>query len=77
MPPDFVEANLTREIGTLRELLGDTRVRFRHGETQLASWQSLIDVDLEIRLAVARPLSADLQLDVRRLTAQLRALDPH
>lgn len=77
MPPDFVEANLTREIGTLRELLGDTRVRFRHRETQSASWQKLIDVDLEIRLALARPLSADLQLDVRRLTARLRMLDPH
>ncbi|HET7788828.1 MAG TPA: hypothetical protein VFL36_22820 [Myxococcales bacterium] len=77
MPPDFVEANLTREIGTLRELLGDTRVRFRHRETQSASWQKLIDVDLEIRLALARPLSADLQLDVRRLTVCLRMLDPH
>ena len=77
MPPDFVEANLTREIGTLRELLGDTRVRFRNRETQSASWQKLIDMDLEIRLALARPLSADLQLDVRRLTARLCALDPH
>lgn len=77
MPSDFAEANLTREIGTLRELLGDTRVRFRRGETQFASLQKLIDVDLEIRLALARPLSADLQLDVRRLTARLRTLDPH
>jgi hypothetical protein len=77
MPPDFVEADLSREILTLRELLGDTRVRFRHGETHSASWQRLIDMDLEIRLALARPLSAELQLDVRRLTARLRALDPH
>jgi hypothetical protein len=77
MPAEFVEADLSREIGTLRELLGDTRVRFRHRETHFASGRNLIDVDLEIRLALARPLSAELHLDVRRLTARLRALDPH
>jgi hypothetical protein len=39
--------------------------------------QKLIDVDLEIRNALARPLSAELHLDVRRLLACLRTLDPH
>jgi hypothetical protein len=71
------EADLKRERLLLDELLGDTRVRFRQGKTQFASLQKLIDVDLEIRNALARPLSAELQLDVRRLLARLRALDPH
>jgi hypothetical protein len=52
-------------------------VRFRRRETQFASWRKLIDVDLQIRIALARPPSAELQLEVRRLTARLRALDPH
>ena len=77
MPTEFVEADLKSEVASLTELLGDTRVRFRHRETQFASWQKLIDVDLQIRLALARPLSAELQLEIRRLTARLRSLDPH
>ncbi|TMA40056.1 MAG: hypothetical protein E6J82_15800 [Deltaproteobacteria bacterium] len=76
-PTQVQEADLKRELLQLDELLGDTRVRFRHGQTQFASSQKLIDVDLEIRNARARPLSAELQLDVRRLLARLRALDPH
>jgi hypothetical protein len=71
------QADLKRDLLLLDKLLGDTRVRFRHGETQLASSQELIDVDLEIRNALARPHSAELQLDVSRLLARLRALDPH
>lgn len=71
------EADLKRELLLLDKLLGDTRVRFRHRDTQFASSQKLIDVDLEIRNALARPLSAELQLDVSRLLARLRALDPH
>ena len=77
MPAEFVEADLKSEVASLTEMLGDTRVRFRHRETQFASWQRLIDVDLQIRIALARPLSAELQLEVRRLTLRLRALDPH
>ena len=77
MPAEFVEADLKGEVALLARLLGDTRVRFHHRETQLASLQKLTDVDLEIRTALARPLSAELQLEVRRLTALLRALDPH
>ncbi len=77
MPLAFIEADLKSEVALLAELLGDTRVRFRHRETQFASWQKLIDVDLQVRIALVRPLSAELQLEVRRLTARLRALDPH
>ena len=76
-PTDVQKADLKRELLRLGELLGDTRVRFRHGQTQFASFEKLVDVDLEIRNALARPLSAELQLDVRRLLARLRALDPH
>ena len=76
-PTQVQEADLKRELLQLDELLGDTRVRFRHGQTQFASSQKLIDLDLEIRNALQRPLSPDLQLEVRRLTARLRALDPH
>jgi hypothetical protein len=74
---EFVEADLKREIASLGVLLGDTRVRFRHRETPFASWQKLVDVDLEIRNALRRPLSAELQLEVRQLTARLGVLDPH
>ena len=77
VPTEFVEADLKSEIASLDQLLGDTRVRFRRGETGFASSQKLIDLDLEIRNALQRPLSPDLQLEVRRLTARLRALDPH
>lgn len=77
MPVEFVVADVKRDVALLAQLLGDTRVRFRHRETQFASAQKLIDVDLEIRGALVRPLSAELQLEVRRLTARLRALDPH
>jgi hypothetical protein len=77
MPVEFVMTELKSELALLAEMLGDTRVRFRHRETRFASWQKLVDVDLEIRIALARPLSAPLQLEVRRLTARLRELDPH
>lgn len=77
MPTGFVEADLKSEVGSLSELLGDTRRRFHRRETPFASSEELIDVDLQIRNALARPLSPELQLEVRRLTARLRALDPH
>jgi hypothetical protein len=73
----IVEPDLQREIAALSELLGDTRMRFRHRQTPFAASQKLIDVDLEIRNALARPPSPELQLEVRRLTARLRAIDPH
>ena len=75
-PVLFVEADLKREVAALTALLGDTRVRFHHRLTQAASLQKLIDVDLEIRNALLRPLSAELQVEVRGLMARLRALDP-
>jgi hypothetical protein len=46
------------------------------GEARFASLHDLIDVDLEIRNALNRPLSAELQLEARSLTARLRVLDP-
>jgi hypothetical protein len=52
-------------------------MRFRHRQTPFASSQKLIDVDLEIRNALARPPSPELQLEVQRLTARLRQIDPH
>jgi hypothetical protein len=73
----FVEMDLKGEVASLGELLGETRVRFRHRQTPFASSQKLIEVDREIRTALALPLSAELQLELRRLTARLRALDPH
>jgi len=71
------ETDLNGELVLLERLLGDTRVRFRHGQTKFAAAQHLIDVDLEIRDVLTRPASAELQSDVRRLTARLRKLDPH
>jgi hypothetical protein len=44
---------------------------------RFASSQKLIEMDREIRNALARPLSADPQLEFQRLTARLRAIDPH
>ena len=76
-PTSLYETDLKRELVQLIELLGDTRVRFRPRQTPFASSQKLIDVDLDIRDALVRPLSPELQLDIRRLTARLRALDPH
>jgi hypothetical protein len=37
MQADFLAADLKNEVAALAELLGDTRVRFRHGETKSAS----------------------------------------
>jgi hypothetical protein len=74
---ELVDADLRRELGLLDELLGDTRARFHRRETPFASSEKLIAIDREIREARARPLSPELQLEVRRLAARLRALDPH
>jgi hypothetical protein len=72
-----LQADVKGERLLLEQLLGETRARFRQRKTKFASAQQLIDVDLEIRDVLARPPSADLQVDVRRLLARLRALDPH
>jgi len=77
MAPLLEEADLKRELLRLDEMLGDTRVRYRQRHTRVASSQKLIDLDLEIRDALARPPSAELQLEVRRLIERLLALDPH
>ncbi|MGZ6143118.1 MAG: hypothetical protein ACXWLM_07250 [Myxococcales bacterium] len=72
----FVESDLKREVESLGQLLGDTRMRFHHRQTPPASMEELTDVDREIRGALQRPLSDELQLEVRRLAARLHALDP-
>ena len=77
MAPLLQEADLKRELLRLDDMLGDTRVRYRQRQTQFASSQKLIDLDLEIRNALARPLSAELDLEVRYLMERLRSLDPH
>ena len=77
MPTDFAEADLKAELASLTSRLGDTRVRFRHGQTRAASAEALIELDREIRIALAQPPSKALQLDVHRLSARLRELDPH
>jgi hypothetical protein len=76
-PTQLHEGDLKSELLMLDRLLGDTRVRYRQRKTKFASSEQLIDVDREIRDALTRPPSPELQLDVRRLTARLRALDPH
>ena len=76
VPAEFDEADLKREVASLTTLLGDTRMRYHHRQTQWASAQPLMEVDREIREALARPLSAQLQVEVRNLMARLRALDP-
>jgi len=75
--PILEEADLKRELLRLDEMLGDTRVRYRQRQTRFASSQKLIDLDLEIREALALPPSAELQLEVRQLIARLQKLDPH
>jgi len=76
MPEEFHEADVKREAVALGELLGDTRVRFHHRQRRLESSEQLVQLDREIRDALAQPLSAGLQREIRRLTARLRALDP-
>ncbi len=71
------EEDLKRELLLLGQMLGDTRVRYYQRKTQFANAQDLIDIDLEIRNALASPLSTELGVEVRRLVARLRTLDPH
>jgi hypothetical protein len=71
-----MDADLKRDLGVLDQLLGDTRARFHRRETPFASSEQLIAIDREIRDARSRPASAELVLEVQRLTARLRALDP-
>jgi hypothetical protein len=70
-------SSLTRELATLNELLRDTRMRFHKRQTPIGAAENLMEMDREIRGALAEPQSPELLLEVRRLTARLRALDPH
>ena len=68
--------NLKQELAALNKLLGDTRVRYRFHKTPFASSEKLIEVDEEVRAALASPPSPELEAEVLRLTARLQALDP-
>lgn len=68
--------DLALELRELDQLLGDTRARFHRRETPVASSDELIAVDREIRAARTMPHSRELELEVRRLMARLRTLDP-
>jgi hypothetical protein len=72
-----VEAEPKGELQLLKTLLGDARIRFRQRKTRASETQQLIDLDLEIRNELARPPDPQQQLEVRRLIARLRTLDPH
>ncbi|HEY6911104.1 MAG TPA: hypothetical protein VI356_17125 [Myxococcales bacterium] len=71
------DAQLTAEMHALSELLGDTRMRFHKRQTPFASSERLMALDGEINEALSRPPSPALQIEVRRLAGELRALDPH
>lgn len=71
------DTQLTAEMHALGELLGDTRVRFHKRQTPFASSERLIALDGEINAALASAHSPALRIEVRRLTGELRALDPH
>jgi hypothetical protein len=75
--PELADAELKRQMRELDQLLGDTRARFHRRQTPFASSEKLIELDREIRGALARSPSAESQLELRRLTDRLRALDPH
>jgi hypothetical protein len=70
------DANPQSELRLLEQLLGDTRVRYRHNRTPFAVAERLTELDGEIRAALARPPSPELELEAHRLIGRLRALDP-
>lgn len=74
---EVADAQLTSEMQALGALLGDTRMRYHKRQTPFASSERLIALDSEIRAALASAPSPALQIEVRRLTGELRALDPH
>jgi hypothetical protein len=73
-PPEAIPQ---RELRLLDQLLGDTRVRYRHRLTPFAASERLFDLDKEISIALAKVPSPELELEARRLIDRLRALDPH
>jgi len=77
VPAQFDEAVLRSEASSLETLLGDTRVRYRHRKTPFLASEKLIELDLQIRDALVLAPSAAAQVEIRRLSARLQALDPH
>lgn len=73
---ELIEADLRKELRVLDDLLGETRARYHRRQTPFAASDRLIELDREIRDARTKPLSPELQVAVRSLTARLRALDP-
>jgi hypothetical protein len=71
------DAQLSADLRALGEMLCDTRMRFHKRQTPFASSERLIALDGEINAALASAPSPALQAEVRRLTGELRALDPH
>jgi hypothetical protein len=77
VPAQFDEAVAQSEASSLETLLGDTRVRYRHRKTPFLASEKLIELDLQIRDVLGLTPSAAVQLEIRRLSARLHALDPH
>jgi hypothetical protein len=71
------DASLRIQLRLLDQLLGETRARYHQRRTPLASAERLMDLDREIRAALAQAESPELAIEAGRLIDRLRALDPH
>jgi hypothetical protein len=71
------DANLQIQLRLLDQLLGETRARYHQRRTPFAAAERLIDLDREIRAALAQAASPELAIEAGRLIERLRALDPH
>lgn len=65
------------ELSLLEQILGDTRVRYRHHQTPFAVSERLAELDSEIRALLRQPPSPQVELEARRLIGRLHTLDPH
>ena len=77
MPAGFIETELQGEVASLAELLGETASAFATGRRRSSPGTTSSTSICRSASRSPCPLSAELQLEVRRLTASLRALDPH
>jgi len=71
-----VNDDLQREMQQLEQLLGDTRARYHLRRTPFASSESLIELDREIRTALAGTAAPPSSPEIHQLIDRLRALDP-